>query len=95
MGQPRPFCYFRSFQQQNNVNSSGIRTWILIIGEHADHLTTTTAHTLKSLLKCQTPKCTVWLSIHYLFGRQWIDCKLGLTLRIFGQFFGSFELVIK
>ena len=48
MGQPRPlFVYFRSFQQQfyrKIVDHSGIRTRIVgVEGEHADHLTTTTA----------------------------------------------------
>ena len=51
MGQPRPlFVYFRSFQQQfyrNIIDLSGIRTRIVRVeGEHADHLTTTTAPTV-------------------------------------------------
>ena len=48
MGQPRPlFVYFHSFQQQfyrKIVDLSGIRTrFVGVEGEHADHLTTTTA----------------------------------------------------
>ena len=50
MGQPRPFfCLFSLFQKQilqKAVCFSGIRTRIVgIEGEHADHLTTTTAFT--------------------------------------------------
>ena len=50
MGQPRPlFLYFCSFQtqilQKKTVGFSGIRTRIVGVEyEHADHLTTTTAH---------------------------------------------------
>ena len=48
MGQPRPlFVYFCSFKTQilrKTVDFSGIRTRIDgVVGEHADHLTTTTA----------------------------------------------------
>ena len=48
MGQPWPlFVYFSSFPTQilyNTVGLSGIRTRIVgVEGEHADHLTTTTA----------------------------------------------------
>ena len=61
MDQPRPlFVYFRSFQtqilQEKTVSVSRIRTWIVgVDGEHADHLTTTTAILLTTysvLLKC-------------------------------------------
>ena len=49
MGQPRPLFYFRSFHTfhillKKTVSVSGIRTGIVgKEGEHADHLTTTTA----------------------------------------------------
>ena len=48
VGQPRPlFVYFRSFQTQyyrKTIGFSRIRTRIVgVEGEHADHLTTTTA----------------------------------------------------
>ena len=46
MGQPRPlFVYFCSFQTQIfTEKTEGIRTRIVRVeGEHADHLTTTTA----------------------------------------------------
>ena len=52
MGQPRPvFVYFRSFQtkilQKKALGFSGIRTRIVgVEGEHADHLTTTTAQNI-------------------------------------------------
>ena len=54
MGQPRPlFVYFRSFQKQfyrKIVDLSGIRTRIVRVeGEHADHLTTTTAQFVRFL----------------------------------------------
>ena len=55
-GQPRNlFVYFRSFQtqilQKKTVSFSGIQTRIVRVeGEHADHLTTTTAHDLLLLL---------------------------------------------
>ena len=61
MGQPRPlFVYFRAFQQQfyrKIVDLSGIRTWIVgVEGEHADHLTTTTAQKFIFMLKKKGPK---------------------------------------
>ena len=42
---PASFVYcYRSFQIQKNVHFSGIRTQMVgVEGEHADHLTTTTA----------------------------------------------------
>ena len=48
MGQPRPlFVYFCSFQThiyRKTVDVSKIRSQIVVVeGEHADHLTTTTA----------------------------------------------------
>ena len=54
MGQPRPlFVYFRSFQEQfyrKIVDLSGIWTRIVgVEGEHADHLTTTTAQNVHCL----------------------------------------------
>ena len=64
MGQPRPlFVYFRAFQQQfyrKIVDLSGIRTRIVgVEGEHADHLTTTTAHdySLGRLRDCSQAEC--------------------------------------
>ena len=56
MGQPRPLLvYFRSFQQQfyrKIVDLSGIRTRIVgVEGEHADHLTTTTAQVRALLIE--------------------------------------------
>ena len=55
VGQPRPlFVYFRSFQTQyyrKTLGFSGIRTRIVgVEGEHADHLTTTSALTLHDFL---------------------------------------------
>ena len=49
MGQPRPlFCLFLIFSNtkftEKTAGIRGIRTWIIgVEGEHADHLTTTTA----------------------------------------------------
>ena len=49
LGQPRPlFCLFLFFSNSNftvkSIGFSGIRTRIISVeGEHADHLTTTTA----------------------------------------------------
>ena len=45
MGHSRPlFAYFRPFTEFENCILSGIRTQIVRVeGEHADHLTTTTA----------------------------------------------------
>ena len=45
MGQPQPLVYLRSYQTQfyKEVGVSMIRTRIVrVVGEHADHLTTTT-----------------------------------------------------
>ena len=58
MGQPGLFFYFRSFQtqilQKKTVGFSGIRTRIVgLEGDHADHLTTTTA---MRRVVCQRPK---------------------------------------
>ena len=50
------FVYFRSFQTQiyrKTVGISGIQTRIVgVEGEHADHLTTTTAHIIIILTQC-------------------------------------------
>ena len=59
MGKPRPRCvYFLSFQSQilqKTVGISEIRTQIVRVeGEHADHLTTTTAQS-KKYLHVKTP----------------------------------------
>ena len=58
MGQPRPFCLFSFFLRTNfkekTVGYSGIRTRMVgVEGEHADHLTTTAAQLLSTLLSHQ------------------------------------------
>ena len=59
-GQPGLFLFFRSFQIQfyrKIVDFSGIRTQIVgIEGEHADHLTTTTAHGLNVMTSLSITK---------------------------------------
>ena len=72
MGHPRPFLfvYFRSFQtiyRIKTVDFSGIRTQIVgVEGEHADHLTTTTAHPAQMLSCCVYNVPNVLT--HYLHG---------------------------
>ena len=57
---PASFVYFRSFQIQfyrTTVDFSGIQTQIFRVeGEHADHLTTTTAQELQTLTSCSNTK---------------------------------------
>ena len=63
MGKPRPRVYFLSFQSQilqKTVGISEIRTQIVRVeGEHADHLTTTTAQSKNTyMLRLQS---VTWL----------------------------------
>ena len=48
MGHPRPlFVYFHSFQTSYRLKTVAFSGIVRVEGEHADHLTTTTALTFK------------------------------------------------